>query len=317
MATLAPARLLALFVVPAIGIAACNRQPAERADRLAESTALPSAGGADASADLSLETLVRARLYEERRPQGGDIEVSDANGIVTLQGDVKTSDDERNALEIARGTTGVIGVEGRLTVMPMPGTPETTARENRDAPDATTSPAWITTQIQAQYFVDSDVKPWNVDVATTSAGVVALEGVVDSPQAKSEPVRIARETVGVTAVEDRLRVRAEGTESDDDHTQDAEANDTWLTAKVRAKYFLDGRVKAFELGVTTENGVVTLTGTVDSEMAGRQAVTLARSTDGVRDVRDRIAVGSATAAAPRPSAAQDSTDRIASGIEDS
>lgn len=68
MATLAPARLVALFVVPAIGIAACNRQPAE-------STDLPAAGGADASSDLSLETLVRARLYEQRRPQGGDIEV--------------------------------------------------------------------------------------------------------------------------------------------------------------------------------------------------------------------------------------------------
>lgn len=229
---------------------------------------------------------------------------------------MKTSDDERNALEIARGTTGVIGVEDRLTVMPMPGSPETTARKDGDAPDATTSPAWITTKIQAQYFVDSDVKPWNVDVATTSAGVVALDGVVDSPQAKSAAVRISRETAGVTAVEDRLRVRAEGTESDD-HTQDAGANDTWLTAKVRAKYFLDDRVKAFGLDVTTENGVVTLTGTVDSEMARRQAVTLARSTDGVRGVRDRLAVAGANASGARPSAAKDSTDRIASGIEDS
>ena len=68
-------------------------------------------------------------------------------------------------------------------------------------------PAWITTKIQAQYFVNREIKPWNIDVTTHSNGVVTLEGEVDTAQDKAEAVRIARETEGVSRVVDHVTIR--------------------------------------------------------------------------------------------------------------
>ena len=42
-----------------------------------------------------------------------------------------------------------------------------------------------------------------------------------------------------------------------------DARDGWITTKVQAQYFADADVKARQIDVTTDNGVVTLTGTVD------------------------------------------------------
>jgi osmotically-inducible protein OsmY len=159
-------------------------------------------------------------------------------------------------------------------------------------------PAWITTKIQAQYFADPDIKPWAIDVTTGSGGVVTLEGRVDSNEDKQKAVRIARETEGVTRVDDRIRVEA------DSATPSAAASpsatpgrpDAWITAKIQAKYFIDDDVKARNIDVTTQNGVVMLRGTVASEAEQRQAVALARNTDGVRDVTDQLRVDAALAA---------------------
>src|SRR5436190_2096533 len=41
-------------------------------------------------------------------------------------------------------------------------------------------------------------------------------------------------------------------------------DDTTITSKIKAKMMLDDRVEARTIGVTTHDGVVTLTGTVDS-----------------------------------------------------
>ncbi len=66
------------------------------------------------------------------------------------------------------------------------------------------------------------------------------------------------------------------------------ASDARITMTVQAKYFASNEVKGREIDVDTSNGVVTLKGTVNSHSEHNQAVALARSTDGVRDVRDQL-----------------------------
>jgi hyperosmotically inducible protein len=63
-----------------------------------------------------------------------------------------------------------------------------------------------------------------------------------------------------------------------------------LTAKIKAKMALDDRVKAANIDVDTTGSVVTLTGRVSSDEERRRAVQLARETDGVTSVIDRLAV---------------------------
>jgi hypothetical protein len=66
--------------------------------------------------------------------------------------------------------------------------------------------------------------------------------------------------------------------------------DSGLTTKVKAKFAQDDMVKAHEINVTTREGIVTLTGEVDTMEARQQAVRLARETEGVTDVVDALRV---------------------------
>jgi hypothetical protein len=66
--------------------------------------------------------------------------------------------------------------------------------------------------------------------------------------------------------------------------------DVGVTTSVKAKFAQDDLVKAHQIDVATRNGVVTLTGDVDSAAARQQAVRLAQDTDGVTDVIDELRV---------------------------
>jgi osmotically-inducible protein OsmY len=61
-----------------------------------------------------------------------------------------------------------------------------------------------------------------------------------------------------------------------------------LTSKIKAKMAFDDSVKALDIDVDTTGGVVTLRGTVHSDAERQRAVALARETDGVSQVVDRL-----------------------------
>jgi hyperosmotically inducible protein len=68
--------------------------------------------------------------------------------------------------------------------------------------------------------------------------------------------------------------------------------DAWVTTKVKTKFLAEDMLERSDLHVDTDNkGVVTLTGTVPSETARNRAVEIARTTEGVRQVVDKIVVG--------------------------
>jgi hyperosmotically inducible periplasmic protein len=68
------------------------------------------------------------------------------------------------------------------------------------------------------------------------------------------------------------------------------ASDPGITTAVKTKLAADDTVKAYQIDVTTKDGVVTLTGTVESAAAKTRAAQLARETDGARSVVDNIVV---------------------------
>ncbi len=67
--------------------------------------------------------------------------------------------------------------------------------------------------------------------------------------------------------------------------------DGWLTTKVQAKYFADREIKARYINVSTRDGVVSLSGYVESPEARLEAVQIARNTEGVRSVEDKLLIG--------------------------
>lgn len=65
-------------------------------------------------------------------------------------------------------------------------------------------------------------------------------------------------------------------------------DDTTITAKVKSAFVSDDTVKALDVQVETFRGVVQLSGFVDDLNQKSRAEQIARSTNGVRDVRNAI-----------------------------
>ena len=66
--------------------------------------------------------------------------------------------------------------------------------------------------------------------------------------------------------------------------------DGWITAKVSAKFADDKLLKDSKINVDTKERVVTLKGTVASQAAKKQAMTIAQGTEGVVGVVNELAV---------------------------
>jgi hyperosmotically inducible protein len=68
------------------------------------------------------------------------------------------------------------------------------------------------------------------------------------------------------------------------------ASDDWMTVKVQTALYRDLRFMGRRLSVDTVQGVVTLRGKVDSDADMKAAAEIARSVEGVKDVRSDLTV---------------------------
>jgi hyperosmotically inducible protein len=162
--------------------------------------------------------------------------------------------------------------------------------------------AGITTNVKSKMAVDDSVKAYQVNVDTRN-GVVTLTGDVDSPLAKERAVQIARNTDGVRDVVDNITVTESaptgglydrsdadrGTGNIGDNVRNI-TGDAGITSAVKAKLLADSMVSGLRIDVDTNDGVVTLTGTVKSKAEADRAVMLTRNTEGVTTVVNNLRV---------------------------
>ena len=154
----------------AIG-AACDRGTRSEVSR--ETTAAVDKVG-DAASDSRITMTVQSKYFASDEVKGHEIDVDTDHGVVTLKGKVQSENARQQAVQIARGVDGVARVEDQLTIIP------DGERAAVRTGEAERSPGWITTKIQAQYYVHPGLKPWNIDVTTSRNGVVTLAGEIDS-----------------------------------------------------------------------------------------------------------------------------------------
>ena len=122
----------------------------------------------------------------------------------------------------------------------------------------------------------------NVDV---NRGEVKLSGFVDNANDKSRAAEIARGVEGVKSVQNDIAV---GESSSAGEVID----DTVLTAKVKTALIASSETKAHQINVETKDGVVQLSGFVDTSAAKSAATTVAKSVTGVKDVKNELSVKS-------------------------
>ena len=95
------------------------------------------------------------------------------------------------------------------------------------------------------------------------------------------------------------------------------ASDPGVTTAVKSKLAADDTVSALEIDVDTADGVVTLTGYVPTQTAKDRAVQLARETDGVVRVEDRLTLDPYATVDSRIDDTTDSAAEATSGTVDS
>lgn len=69
--------------------------------------------------------------------------------------------------------------------------------------------------------------------------------------------------------------------------------DSWITMKVHAQFVPEDALEDSDIDVDTRNGVVTLRGTVVTAAGRERAVAIAKATDGVKSVSDKLRIGAA------------------------
>ena len=300
----------------AIALSGCHR-PASKAEvqqtasDAAATVKVESAKAREQLADAWLTTKIQSKFVGDREIKATDINVSSHDGVVTLKGRVLNDPMRKLAVAIAQNTDGVRQVVDQLNVEIAPPVPA--RAQNAATPDAvattgtagntarpatvsTSDDARITSSVQSKYFMDERIKGRHIDVAT-DGGVVTLNGEVGDETERAEALLLARTTEGVKRVEDSLTVTAgqssSATSTATPPTAVAPAGDETLTARIKSQLSADTQIKGAPLDVSAKNGVVLLQGTVTTRAAKQRALTLARGTDGVTQVVDRIRIGKA------------------------
>lgn len=152
--------------------------------------------------------------------------------------------------------------------------------------------ATVTSRIQAKYFLDPTIKGRRIQV-DTQGGIVTLRGEVASDHERAQALLLARTTEGAERVEDALTVNAgiDAPAAASDVPVPSKADDEALTALVQSRFGDDASLKGASIEVTAKDGVLLLDGAVPTAAAKQRALSIARGTDGVVQVVDRIRVG--------------------------
>ena len=135
-------------------------------------------------------------------------------------------------------------------------------------------------QIQARLQKDGDLKNNRIDV-TVDNGIATLKGNVDTDAEKARAAQLAM-IKGIVGVQNQLDVGSS--------TAKGTFSDSAITAKIKTKLAERHFGSLTDISVTTNNGVVTLSGSVSSEAARQQALDAARSSDGVMRVENDLTV---------------------------
>lgn len=140
----------------------------------------------------------------------------------------------------------------------------------------------ITAKVKAALVDHESIKSTDISVKTDQK-VVTLSGFVESQAQAEEAVKVAKGVEGVTSVSDKLHVRDSKSTSVTGY-----AGDTATTSEIKAKLLADDIVPSRKVKVETTDGVVQLSGTVDSQAQIERAESIAKAVDGVKSVKNDL-----------------------------
>jgi hyperosmotically inducible protein len=261
------------------------KQSRNRLLALSIATAIAGTSGAFAKAAVSQE-VIDARQESQiwttyaLSPylRANDLKVAVREGKATLTGNVGESVNKDLAKQIALGVNGIKSVDNNIEVVPDYKAPTQPAeRSYGEVVDDATITSTVKSKLMWSRYADG----LTTDV-DTARGKVTLKGSADSKEAKDFAGRLAMNTRGVYAVNNLLTVVVGKPAVAKDNTNDIA--DGWITTKVKSTFMYSTNVDGSDIDVSTNAGIVTLTGKVDSGAERALAIELARNVRGVKSV---------------------------------
>jgi hyperosmotically inducible protein len=247
----------------------------------------PTAQKEMAVSDADLKTRVGDALKKDAGLERSSIQVASVNkGVVLLSGSARTLSDTLRAVEIAARVDGVERVASEIESPDTLGDAEIWRDGKYDVAAATKSTAadmWTTSAVKMKLLANTETPGFDINV-DTEGGVVTLFGIVDSPAAKAAATSEARSVDGVKSVVNELQVVAPAEQSA------VASNDDAIDSAVDERLEANARLHDASIKTDVKNGVVHLTGSVDSQSDRITALTVTRATHGVRGLVDDLKV---------------------------
>ncbi len=212
--------------------------------------------------DNDLTVDVNDELFWDPKVDNAAIAVSAKDGNITLRGTVGSLREKREAFKAAQRVFGVISVDNQLQV--------------RLLTDLGRLDADIRGDILQALMLDSLV-PKTVDASVTD-GYVTLAGTVNWQYERDEAEFVASNIVGALDVFNTIEIKHPAPHAAD--VQDS----------INKAFKRNAAVDADELTVSTDNGTVTIKGTVGSWAEHDEAIDAAWAAPGVTSVRDDMTI---------------------------
>jgi osmotically-inducible protein OsmY len=194
------------------------------------------------------------------------------------------------------------------------------AADSRKATTDPTSKAQMTNseleeEINARFETDAQLDAANLSVdANVNRNEITLSGTVGSESLRTKALELAKSEHADLTVTTNIdvkpgeisrtaytkeRAREErGIAKGRGETIGDSLNDAWIYTEIVAQLIGNSATPERKINVDVKNNVVTLRGTVETAEQKTEAEQIAKSTEGVKSVNNRLKVGRATARAP-------------------
>lgn len=233
--------------------------------------------------DAAITTKIESRFMLNDDIKAMSITTSTEAGVVTLKGSVHDASQKKLAEDIARAVPGVQDVKNELIIVPTSYSEADTRGFGQRTRDWSTK-----VNIKGLLLREGEFKGLRIDVQVVN-GTVTLSGVVKSDAQKERIARIVAESRGVTQVINNLIVLPKEAA---ENMQDVGGHfgDEWLEKRVERAILVNRDISKQEVDVEVNDGVCLLYGSVDSQAEKDLAEQLARSVDGLSEIKNDIQI---------------------------
>ena len=232
-----------------------------------------------ADTDSRIESSAAKSYAFKTYLKNDSIKTVSQDGVVTLTGTVAEESHKSLAENTVASLPGVKSVDNQLKV-------------SGEQP-AEHSDAWITTKVKTALLFHRHVSATGTTVYTKD-GVVTLQGEASSLAQKELTTEYARDIDNVKEVKNEMTIAR--TPATPKETMGDKIDDASITAQVKSSLLSHHSTSAMHTGVSTTDGVVTLSGVAKNDAEKSLVTKLATDINGVTSVINNMTVAVPAAA---------------------